>query len=590
MGNILSAALTTWQGRIALSAVTIFSFYRLYHYVLAAARRSELKQRALRKRAERDFKREALQLPECKDPDAIVRLTATELMQKLNKGELTSEQVTLAFCHVALRVGRQLNSNAEERFEEALEEARERDRERKQGKIRGFLHGLPVSIKDQVDMVGFDSTCGCSARTFKPKTKDSLLVKMLRDQGAIPFVRTNVPQCLFLPESVNDIWGACKNPFNPNRTSGGSSGGEAVLLACRGSPLGVGTDIGGSIRGPAINCGVYGFKPTPSRISHQGLAVPRPDGVNGQNAVKSVAGPIARSVDDLELVMRAWCLETMWNTDPSVPPMPWNRDLYRPTENKKRLKFGYFTNDGYFDPAPVVERSVLDTVKALRKNGHEVVKLDFEFQKVALLYAILMSSEGGMQGFVEGLEGEALHPIYLFIYKTANMPLFLRPIIASFMSMLGKDRMANLVRHCKWRDTYSYWKAVGRRKLLRKKLIEKWQALGIDAVVCPAMGVPAVPHGMSDKLSQACSYTFIWNNLHFPAGVVPVTLTKSDEQHYESKMQDTITASAVRAAKDSAGLPMGVQVVALPWQDELCLRAMKAVEDAVHWKIPMPKY
>ena len=131
----------------------------------------------------------------------------------------------------------------------------------------GLLEGLPISVKDQFDQKGFHSTCGMMARLDAPKRQDGLLLAKLRAQGAIPFVRSNAPQLCLAPESDNRIWGATRNPYNLARTSGGSSGGESALLASGASPLGIGTDIGGSVRIPACYCGLAAFKPSSARVS-----------------------------------------------------------------------------------------------------------------------------------------------------------------------------------------------------------------------------------------------------------------------------------------------------------------------------------
>eukprot|EP00471_Norrisiella_sphaerica_P008421 CAMPEP_0184499456 /NCGR_PEP_ID=MMETSP0113_2-20130426/41556_1 /TAXON_ID=91329 /ORGANISM="Norrisiella sphaerica, Strain BC52" /LENGTH=531 /DNA_ID=CAMNT_0026887371 /DNA_START=6 /DNA_END=1601 /DNA_ORIENTATION=+ len=524
-------------------------------------------------------------MPESKREHEIVHMTATQLREKLASGEITAVETTIAFCRAAYNLQKDLDCLAEINFEDAIAEARKLDEERKEGKLRGILHGVPVSIKDQIAMNGFDSTCGLSARCFKPENMDSVLVKIIKKHGGIPFVRTNVPQALFLSESVNCIWGQCKNPFNLSRTSGGSSGGEAALISARGSPLGIGTDIGGSIRGPSLYCGITGFKPTPTRLSYKGIAVPRPQGVSGQAVIKATAGPMARCVDDLELAMRVFHSDKrMHQMDSNVPPTEWNHALY---VSEAKLKFGYFVDDGYFDNCKASRRAVRETVEKLKKAGHTVVELEFKFQEIAWSYIKLMSAEGGMKGFIDALEGEELNPIYLFLYKTANIPLWLRPVISGALNLLGQTRIAKLVSEARWRDTYDYWAQHAKLLLQKKALTKKWEELKLDALLCPSVGVPAVPHGMSSKLAQSYSYNFIWNAVHFPAGVVPTTLVKSDEEDYEGR-KDSITAAAQVAAIGSSGLPMGVQVVALPWRDELCLKAMKAVEAAVGWEIPIP--
>jgi len=221
----------------------------------------------------------------------------------------------------------------------------------------------------------------------------------------------------------------------------------------------------------------------------------------------------------------------------------------------------------------------LETVENLTKAGHSVEKIEFPFEKVAWCYIKLMSAEGGMRGFIDGLEGEALHPVYSFIYHIASLPNAIRPLISTFLRAVNKNRQADLLTNANKKTTYEYWAAFAELKLLKEQLIHKWSDMQLDCVLCPSGGTPAFPHGMSGKLSQGCSYFFIWNALPFPAGSVPVTTVKDDEEVYSGPADD-ITAAAKICMKGSGGLPVGVQVVGLPFHDELCLRGMKAVEDA----------
>ena len=148
----------------------------------------------------------------------------------------------------AIRAGDELCATAQEDFARAVAAAAACDAERSAGTLRGPLHGLPVSVKESIKEAGFDATCGLAARCGQPADADAVLVKVLRAAGAIPFVRTNVPQLLLMPESDNAIWGCALNPYDASRSPGGSSGGEAALIAVGGSALGVGTDVAGSIR------------------------------------------------------------------------------------------------------------------------------------------------------------------------------------------------------------------------------------------------------------------------------------------------------------------------------------------------------
>ena len=180
------------------------------------------------------------------------------------------------------------------RPEEVLAEARAADAARKQGNLAGPLHGLPVTIKDNIDIAGTDSTLGLRSRQNQPALVDAPVVKLLREAGAIILGKTNIPQLLLAQETDNALFGVTNNPWDLTRVPGGSSGGEAAAVASGMSPLGFGTDIGGSIRIPCHFCGVAGIKMTLDRWSNRGSSTAIP----GQELVRSQVGPIARRVSD----------------------------------------------------------------------------------------------------------------------------------------------------------------------------------------------------------------------------------------------------------------------------------------------------
>ena len=314
-----------WPARtvtaIAVTAVSVILAFVAIRFAHRVARRRSLAQRALRKRASRDALRERAAAngldwpgllrwaaplhPLPPPPEEVVEMSAAALIGAMERRELSAEYVMRCFVARAMAVGRALQCNAEERFEAAVAEAAAADAERARGAACGALHGLPISIKDQIDMAGCDSTCGLACRTFAPSEEDALLVALARAQGAIPFVRTSVPQLLMLPESSNAVWGTACNPYDLGRTCGGSSGGEGALIAARGSPLGIGTDVGGSIRLPAAMCGIAGFKPTNDRVSTRGVTAALRERASGQKEIRASAGPMGRCVADLELLMQA---------------------------------------------------------------------------------------------------------------------------------------------------------------------------------------------------------------------------------------------------------------------------------------------
>lgn len=189
-----------------------------------------------------------------------------------------------------------------------------------------------------------DSTIGYAAWAGRPATADSTLVTLLRGAGAVFHAKTNVPATLMMGESVNNVFGRTLNPRNRQLTSGGSSGGESALVSLRGSFLGVGTDIGGSIRHPAAFTGLYALRPAHGRVSYQHVA----NSFRGQEAVRSCAGPLCRSPADIRLFMSSLLAQEPWLHDPQVVPMPWRTEEERLPE---KLCFGFGMGDGYVQPS-----------------------------------------------------------------------------------------------------------------------------------------------------------------------------------------------------------------------------------------------
>jgi amidase len=238
----------------------------------------------------------------------------------------------------------------------------------------GPLHGLPISLKDQFHVKNVDTTMGYVGwiGTFQGKKGDaryrnyeSELVREFRELGAILYVKTAVPHTLMSGETTNNIIGYTANPKNRFLSSGGSSGGEGALIGIGGSPVGFGTDIGGSIRIPAAFNGLCGLRPSFGRLPYEGMA----NSLDGQNTVLSVVGPIAPSVPALRLVTKSILSTEPWMHDPMVVPLPWREDQEK-LANK--LVFGVIRNDGDVVPQPPVRRAIEMVVSAVKSLGHEV--------------------------------------------------------------------------------------------------------------------------------------------------------------------------------------------------------------------------
>jgi amidase len=259
-------------------------------------------------------------------------------------------------------------------FKEALEDAAKLDEYMLvHGKPMGILHGLPVSVKEHVKVKDTPATSALIAWANDISEEDALIVKTFREQGAVFHAKTTNPQTLMALETNSNLFGRTTNPYNTTLTCGGSTGGEGALLAMGGSPLGIGTDIGGSIRVPSAFCGVYGFKPTIGRLPHSGLTG-LSDGM--QNLV-GVIGPLARCIEDLELFCVAGLNHEPWKYEPSLIEMPWRPNTTVP----QKLRIGVIWCDGVVQPHPPVVRALKHLVSTLEEDGHTVVDWDTSLHK-----------------------------------------------------------------------------------------------------------------------------------------------------------------------------------------------------------------
>lgn len=209
-----------------------------------------------------------------------------------------------------------------------------------------------------------------AAYANEPLDKDSLMVDILRNLGAVFYVKTNVPVAMMMAETNNNIWGECRNPLHKHLSPGGSSGGEGALIALKASPLGIGTDIGGSVRIPAAWCNLYGLKPSFGRYPHYGAK----PGIAGQEYILAVNGPMSGSLKTLQIYSEAICSDLVrpWDFDHKCLPIPWRKNVIQPPGRKLRLGL-IGINDGLVTVHPPVERALNLTRMALERQGHEVI-------------------------------------------------------------------------------------------------------------------------------------------------------------------------------------------------------------------------
>lgn len=263
-------------------------------------------------------------------------------------------------------LGAQANCLAEVLFDQALQRANELDGYLLRfGRTVGPLHGLPISVKEHIYLKGTTATSGLVAWADNMCDDDALIISQLKDAGAVFHVKTTNPQALMSLETRSNLFGRALNPYNTNLTSGGSSGGEAALLAMHGASMGIGTDIGGSIRVPSAFCGIVGFKPSVGRTPHGGLS-----GLHqGMKNIIGVVGPMARCLEDVELFMAAAIANDPALKEPGMIEKAWTGA----SSNAAIRRVAIMWDDGMVHPHPPITQALQRVRTALQKPGIEVV-------------------------------------------------------------------------------------------------------------------------------------------------------------------------------------------------------------------------
>ncbi len=503
----------------------------------------------------------------------LCALSATQMRELLDRREVSS--VDLVKAHLTRIDARDhaLKSYTHVFREQSVASAREADARRAKAQTRSLLDGLPVSVKESLDMEGMASTMGVESRRSHRATSDAVMVRVLKECGAIILGRTNISQYLVFHESRNPVFGQTANPWALDRGPGGSSGGEGAAIASGISPLGIGTDIGGSIRVPAHFCGIAGLKPTLDRWSNRGSNT----SLTGQEAVRGQIGPMARTTADVTLLMHALDPLRLSALDGRVPPLPFE-------DPKKidlsKLRVGVFEDDGLVRSSRALERAVRRASDALKDRGATIVPfLPPRIAEHIFLYFAALSADGGAI-MRRGLEGGHTDPVLKGLRRIADLPAPLRAAASRAALVLGQENIARLLEAIGEKSVEEYWGITNQLRAYRFEVSDALDRAGIDVVLCPPHATPALPHLGAKDFVLAGSPSMLWNIMQFPAGVVPVTRVRADETKREAKF-DRLETLAAKVDDGSTGLPIGVQVVARPWREDLCLAAMQAIEDGV---------
>ena len=453
-------------------------------------------------------------------------LSAASMAEQIQQKKLSPVDLIEAHLTRIQELNPKLNAFVQIDVEGARRQALLAEEAMRDGRELGVLHGVPLSIKSSIEVAGLRWEAGTKLRAGIRGVRDAPLVARLRQAGAIILGVTNAPELLMAWETDNLLYGRTNNPWDLARTPGGSSGGEAAAIAAGMSAGGVGSDGGGSIREPAHFSGICGLKPTPGRIPATGHF---PASV-GPFALLGVVGPLARNMDDLKILFEV--MQGPDDGDPSGAPVPLR---WPAADDLKRIRVGYFEDDGRTPVTAETRAAVRTAAEALRRAGFQVEPFRPEGLELARqLWWKLFGTAGGMMlgPMTKGREADLSPMLKEYCRGLAAQP-----------SHTGQSLL----------DTWI------QRDEVRMQVFA--QMRDYPVLLCPVASIPAFRHGerswqVEGKTVQyldAWSYTEWFNLLGAPAVAVPV-------------------------GKSPEGLPIGVQIVARPWQEELVISIAAALE------------
>ncbi|EDN07951.1 conserved hypothetical protein [Histoplasma mississippiense (nom. inval.)] len=519
---------------------------------------------------------------------SVIDKPIEELVQDVHKGIVSPIQILQTYGKVAVKAQEKTNCITELLLPEAEEWAKS------EINPKGPLAGIPVSLKDSLQVKGFDISLGYARLANKPYQEDGGVVRLLKDAGAIPYAKTNLPVTLLSFES--------DNPYSP----GGSTGGEAALLAL-GGRIGIGSDVAGSVRVPAAWSGIYSLRCSTGRWPKAGINT----SMAGQEGVPSVFSPMARTLNDLTYFTRAVIGMQPWKYDNSVHPISWRDEMEKDARSKK-LKIGVMKSDeiGVVPPTPAIAHAIDTTASALSAAGHILINITTPATASPLiglrLASLLLNSDGCVTFNSHFLAGEYSDPGAAKLTKYAQLPRPLRYIYYLYVRYIKRDSTwAYLLKDFGHKSSAELWKLVAQREAFRTTWHKWWSSpeQSYDFILCPANATPALPHGAMKDAVSSCGYTFLWNLLDYSCGVMPVSRvdriadaiepspTKNASQKRNAYKRVLKVAGADNAVARGAwkhydsekmhGLPTAVQIVGRRWEEEKVLGFMEAVERAL---------
>jgi amidase len=440
--------------------------------------------------------------------------SARELARSIRKKEVSVWEVVQAHLRQIETVNPRLNAVVTLAAESALAEARKADDALARGELFGPLHGVPMTIKDNLDTAGVVSTGGTKGRAAFVPREDAVVVARLRAAGAILLGKTNTPELTMAYETDNLVHGRTNNPYDPTLTAGGSSGGAAAIIATGGSAFDIGSDTGGSIRVPSHFCGTVGLVPTAGRIPKKGHILPPGGFVDEMTSL----GPMARKVGDLELLFAVIAA-----TDTGEAISRGRSESVR----RKDLRAAFFVDNGIVAPAPEIEATVRAVAQACAEIGLKVDEAYPEVVRDSLDLTLDLWTADGGKCFGDVLTACGTSELHSFMQ-----------VVMEFCRLRPKASTDEL--RIRW-DNY---------RAAMHEFMERF-----DILISPVCPFAALPHGstFAEERFPGFSYTMTHNLTGWPVVVI-------------------------RGGTTREGLPVGVQVAGRPWQEDQVLAVARALE------------
>lgn len=448
----------------------------------------------------------------------------------VGSGQISSRQLTELYIGRIQQHNPALHAIVIGNDADALRTARERDDDLRNGNVRGPLHGVPVTVKESFNLAGLKTTVNFPQLKDNVARHDAFIVRQLRDAGAGILGKTNIPTMLSDYQSFGPIYATANNPYDTTRTPGGSTGGGAAAVAAGLTALEIGSDIGGSIRVPAHFCGVFGLKPTENMLMHgEGHVPPTPNSRGGFVAMAS-AGPLARTMSDIEL---GWKLinRPAWSYFSHLPGKP------RVKNALSEYRVAWFDDTGRFECGSETRAVIASLIRRLESAGVTCEKRPFERSWLDQAYAVWGQLFGAILG--------------------QDAPWLVRQVLKFQFARMGASASIDIAGPVKSGLSLDF-KELSRTLKRRVELVRElqWRFDDYDFVISPVAAGPAFTHNPKHTPIELEGRTIAYVDYVMPF----VTI-------YNACGNPVLV---IPAGRSGAGLPIGLQIAAPHYaEDEL---------------------